>query len=74
MSKTVTMVFATKANFFDAAQVMHSFGPGVCEVPEEFADHPYIKAHGAQRYRGAQTSAADQAAADQAAADQKKKK
>jgi membrane protein involved in colicin uptake len=50
MSKTVTMILATKVIITDNGHVPHSFGPGICEVPAEFADHWYMKAHGAVKY------------------------
>jgi hypothetical protein len=57
MSKTVTMILATKVIITDDGHVPHSFGPGICEVPAEFADHWYMKAHGAVKYNPAAKAA-----------------
>lgn len=50
MSKTVTMILATKVVLHDDSQVAHSFGPGICEVPVQFENHWYLKAHKAVKY------------------------
>ena len=48
--KTVTMVLPSKVVIHDEHHAMHSFGPGICEVPEKFADHWYLKNSGAKAY------------------------
>ena len=48
--KTVTMVLPNKVDLHDDKHVRHSFGPGICEIPEKFGDHWYLKANGAKKY------------------------
>ncbi len=50
--KTVTMVLKSKVQIFgsDENHQLHTYGPGVVEVLPEHADHPYMKAHGAEKY------------------------
>jgi hypothetical protein len=50
MSKTVTMILPARVDLHDDKSIKHSFGPGICEVPVEFSDHWFMKAHGAQKY------------------------
>jgi len=65
MSNTVTMILPRKVTIHDVKHVAHSFGPGICEVPEEFANHWYMEAHGAQKYDPKAEAAKLQKEADQ---------
>lgn len=70
MSKTITMILAAKVVLHDNQSIQHSFGPGICEVPVEFADHWFMKAHGAVKYNPAAKAAellAEAAALEEAA-------
>lgn len=47
---TTTMVVPSEVRIWVTPSQLATFGPGICEVPNELKDHAYLKAHGAKEY------------------------
>jgi len=64
---TTTMVLPTKVQLFNKSHALLTFGPGICEIPDEYADHKHLANSGAVKYDAKKKAAEAKLAAEVAA-------